>query len=332
VRRRAPPVALTAPVPVYEPVGCPRCGAELCLTLFSGTDRLYRTTEKRFTIVECSDCGLLRLKPMPDPEELKTFYPEQYWWEADNSIGGRLGDLYRRFVLNDHVKFVTSAMEAPGPVLDIGCGGGLLVEALSDQGYGVLGADTSVKAAQVCLNRAQVPAVCASLPHLPFREQSFGGVTMFHVLEHLYDPFAAIEAATHLLAPGGRLVIQTPNADCWQLMLLGQHWSGLDIPRHLYDFRAEDLEALLAGCGFEVRRVKRFSLRDNPAGLATSFFPQLEPVARRARRVNEGPALGLLKNAIYLALTVAAVPFAVLEAAGGAGSTVMIEAARAGEE
>ncbi len=313
-------------------MGCPRCGTELYLTLFFGTDRLYRTTEKQFSIVECSDCGLLRLKPMPSPAELKTFYPEQYWWQADDSVGGRLGDLYRRFVLSDHVKFVTAAIAAPGPVLDIGCGGGLLVEALSDEDYGVVGADTSVKAAQVCLNRAQAPAVCASLPHLPFSEQSFGGVTMFHVLEHLYDPFAAIEAATHLLAPGGRLVIQTPNADCWQLMLLGQQWSGLDIPRHLYDFRVEDLEALLAGCGFEARRIKRFSLRDNPAGLATSFFPQLEPVVRKARRVREGPVLGLLKNAIYLALTVAAVPFAALEAAGGAGSTVMIEAARAGEE
>ena len=301
------------------------------LTLFVGADRLYRTTNKQFSIVECSGCGLLRLSPMPPPDELKTFYPDHYWWEADDSIGGRLSELYRRFVLNDHVRFVTSAMEAPGPVLDIGCGGGLMVDALVDAGYCVVGADTSVTAAQVCAKRSGAPAICASVPNLPFGEASFGGVTMFHVLEHVYDPLATLDAAVRLLAPGGRLVLQTPNADCWQLMLLGKQWSGLDIPRHLYDFRSEDLEALLEGCGFEARRIKRFSLRDNPAGLATSMFPQLEPVARRVRRVREGPALSLLKNAIYFALTVASVPFTSLEAASGAGSTVMIEAARAGE-
>ena len=100
---------------------------------------------------------------------------------------------------------------------------------------------------------------------------------MFHVLEHLYDPGAYLEAAHRLLRPDGRLVIQVPNAGCWQMTLLGEHWAGIDIPRHLFNFRLRDLEVLLDACGFEIARTKFFSLRDNPAGLATSLAPFARP-------------------------------------------------------
>ena len=51
-------------------------------------------------------------------------------------------------------------------------------------------------------------------------------------------------------------------------------------------------------------------------------------MARRVRRVAEGAASRLSKDLLYLALVVAALPFTILEAAFGAGSTVMIEARR----
>ncbi len=113
---------------------------------------------------------------------------------------------------------------------------------------------------------------------------------MFHVLEHLYEPHAYMEAAHELLRPDGRLVIQVPNAASWQFLLLGENWSGLDVPRHLLTFRASDLEVLLDRCGFEAVRYKYFSLRDNPAGLATSLAPWLDPMARRVRGVRGRPA------------------------------------------
>ena len=69
-------------------------------------------------------------------------------------------------------------------------------------------------------------------------------------------------------------------------------------------------------------RRKHFSLRDNPAGLATSLAPSLDPMARRIK----GKPASLFHNAAYLALTAAALPFALLEAACGHGSSIMLEA------
>src|SRR5439155_22818667 len=126
--------------------------------------------------------------------------------------------------------------------------------------------------------------------------------------------------------PDGRLVVQVPNAASWQFRLLGDAWNGLDVPRHLFDYRDRDLEKLLEASGFEVLRRKYFSLRDNPAGLASSVAPSLDPMARRVRRSPESAAVKIAKDAVYFALTVAALPLVALEAAAGAGSTIMLEA------
>lgn len=310
---------------------CPRCEEEAYTTLFQGSDRLYRTTDLSFYVVECRRCGLIRLDPMPAVSELHKFYPENYWWEADHSASGRLAEIYRQFVISDHVQFAARAIRGSGVVLDIGCGGGSFLAALKKRGARVMGLDISATAVQRAGKQYGVPGVCGSLPATPFAAGSFAAITMFHVLEHLPDPVEILAAAAGMLAPGGRLVVQVPNAACWQMLLLGRRWSGFDVPRHLINFRVEDLEDLLDGCGFEVRRRKYFSLRDNPAGLATSLFPQLEPVSRRVRAVPESSGGRLMKDLLFLALTAASVPFTLLEAAGAAGSTVMVEAGRKGE-
>jgi SAM-dependent methyltransferase len=305
---------------------CPRCEGDTYLTLFQAPDRLDAAGGRLFHIVECSRCALIRLDPMPDAGEIASFYPPNYWWESDRSPSGRLAEIYRRLVLMDHVHFVTHDIDRSAPVLDVGCGGGLLVHALRKKGLKAHGLDPSGVAARRARGRYGLTVTQGRLPDAPFAAGTFGAITLCHVLEHVPDPMRILEELARLLAPGGKLFVQVPNAACWQFLLLGKRWSGLDVPRHLIHFRSVDLEALLEATGFEVRRRKFFSLRDNPAGLATSIWPALDPVARRIRGVRENTGSRILKDLTYVALTAAAMPFTVLEAAGAAGSTVMIEA------
>jgi len=160
----------------------------------------------------------------------------------------------------------------------------------------------------------------------PIAPGSCAAVTMFHVLEHVSRPQQYLAEVRRLLRPDGRLIVQVPNAASWQFALLGRAWNGVDAPRHLHLFRASDLERMLVAAGFQVLRKKYFSLRDNPAGLATSLARSLDPMARRVRRTPESGAARLAKDLLYFALVVAAVPFTALEAAFHAGSTVMFEA------
>jgi SAM-dependent methyltransferase len=308
---------------------CLVCGSESFAELFQGSDRLYHTTTRQFAVVRCGECGLVRLDPPPAPGELHLYYPENYWFAPDQSAASRLEERYRRLVLRDHVQFVQQAMRgtsARGPLLDVGCGGGLFLGMMRERGFRVIGLDNSRDAAAIAWRRQQAPSVCALLEQAPFPRQSVAGLTMFHVLEHLYDPRAYLIAARNLLAQDGRLVVQVPNAASWQFRVLGRSWNGVDVPRHLFDFRDRDLEKLLESCGFEVVRRKYFSLRDNPAGLASSIAPGLDPMARRVRRMKESGGARLFKDLTYFALVVGSLPFAAAEAMFRAGSTVMIEA------
>ncbi len=308
---------------------CLMCGCGQVTALFHGSDRLYHTTTKQFSVVRCDECGLLRLDPTPSLEELQRYYPDNYWFTPDQSAASRLEEAYRRLVLRDHVQFVAQALadsKARGPLLDVGCGGGLFLGMMRERGLRVVGLDFSREAAGIAWERQQVPAVAGDLERAPLRAGSFAGLTMFHVMEHLYDPLAYLKAARELLARDGRLVVQVPNAASWQARFLGRAWNGVDIPRHLTNFRGRDLEKMVEGAGFEVLRRKHFSLRDNPAGLASSLAPSLDPMARRVRRVSEAGVARLMKDLTYFAMVVASLPFAMAEAACGAGSTVMIEA------
>lgn len=309
---------------------CPACGSIDVHTLFHANDRLYGTTDREFLVIECSHCKLIRLFPQPTPYELRDYYPDSYWFTEEDGAADRLEQAWRRFVLGDHLRFVERALresQENGLVLDVGCGGGLFLRMLAERGTAnVVGLDFSLDAAGVAWRKNGVPAVCASLGRAPFAPESCAAVTMFHVLEHLYDPASYLDAAHKLLRPDGRLIVQVPNAACWQFLLFSERWNGVDVPRHLFNFRETDLELLLDSCGFEILRRKHFSMRDNPAGLATTLAPKLDPMARRIRRVPETPNQRLFKDLAYFALLLGSIPFTLLEAACRAGSTIMFEA------
>ena len=315
---------------VYHRMECPGCGEVGMRTLFRAGDRLYQTTDKYFLVVECTNCRLIRLEPRPTPQELSRYYPAEYWYAPKpGHAASRLEELYRRFVLRDHVNFVMRAIQnsgESGPVVDVGCGGGLFLRMLRERGMRVLGLETSETAALAAKKQNHVTVVLGELGSSPIERGTCAAVTMFHVLEHLHDPVSYLRSARDLLLPDGRLIVQVPNASCWQFLMFGEHWSGVDIPRHLVNYRQTDLENLLDYCGFQVLRRKHFSLRDNPAGLASSLAPGLDPMARRVRKVAESRVRKLAKDLLYFGLVSASLPFTLFESACGAGSTVMVEA------
>src|SRR5260370_19602948 len=183
-----------------------------------------------------------------------------------------------------------------GLLVDVGCGGGLLLRLLRERGLLVLGLETSLPAAASDWKRNGGGVVCGDLSQSPVERGTCAVVTMFHVLEHLHDPVSYLRSARDLLVPGGRLVVQVPNASCWQFLMFGEHWNGVDVPRHLVNYRERDLESLLDYCGFQVVRRKHFSLRDNPPGFASSIAPRLDPMARRVGQLRAFDLPKLLKN------------------------------------
>jgi len=313
-------------------VVCPHCGGSPKGEPWDLTDRLFRTTAKRFLVQRCGSCALRFLAPVPPFSELAGYYPKTYWTgPSDRAEGkglhGRLTELYRRTMLFDHARFVrrvASEQRKKGLAmrwLDIGCGDGSVLETVGVRPC--VGLDSSRDALRQVLARG-IPAVQGWVTQAPLREGAFSIVSMFHVLEHVDDPVEFLRGAGRLLAKGGSLVVQVPNARSLQAFLLGKYWSGYDVPRHLIHFTPRHLRETAERAGFHVVRQTQLSVRDNPTTLVNSVFPRLYPLARAAEP-------SFLRDVTYLGLTLLAIPPTFLGALCGFGATVMIEARRAGD-
>lgn len=152
--------------------------------------------------------------------------------------------------------------EAPGPVLDLGCGRGEALALLRDWGAAGRGVDSSARMVQLCRERgleAEVGDLFGTLEGMP--EGSLGGVVSFHVIEHL--PVGALDRLVRLayraLSPKGVLILETPNP-LSVVVAARNFW--LD-PTHVRPVHPESLRLMYELAGFDP--VERLDLRPFPA-------------------------------------------------------------------
>lgn len=93
----------------------------------------------------------------------------------------------------------------------------------------------------------------------------YDAVTLWHSLEHLDDPLAALRHLRPALRPGGILLVEVPNAAGWAARGSGAYWLHLDLPRHRFHFTPASLRLLLKKAGFEGATIEPIP---NPHGLA----------------------------------------------------------------
>ncbi|MFN8533355.1 MAG: class I SAM-dependent methyltransferase [Dehalococcoidia bacterium] len=98
---------------------------------------------------------------------------------------------------------------ATGPMLDAGCGPGLLLAALAGRGERVVGVDLSLAMTRQAAQRA--PAVAGALEALPFGGGRFGVVIAAGAVEYVADDRAALGELARLVRPGGLLLATFPN-------------------------------------------------------------------------------------------------------------------------
>lgn len=223
-----------------------------------------------FSIVRCSRCGFGWTKPPVPPETIREWYPQEYYGECNVRFHPFLETLVRIF--SRRRADVIKRLAAPGPVLDVGCGRGFLLDALRARGYAGYGVELSDYAARHARDVLGLQVHVGDFATARFFPQCFNGVIFWHSLEHLSRPLAAIDRAQSLLVPGGCLFVAVPNSDSIQARLFGGAWFHLDVPRHCAHFGLESLLMLLRQRGFTIRMISHFSLEQNPYGILQSLY------------------------------------------------------------
>ena len=176
-----------------------------------------------------------------DPAELAKFSDLAHrWWDQD----GEFRPLHQINPLR--LEWINRLCPLAGQqVLDVGCGGGILSDAMARVGANVTGIDLATKALRV----AQLHALETQTPNVAYREisvealaqqqpQSFDVVTCMEMLEHVPDPASVVRACAALVKPGGWVFFSTLNRSpkSFLLAIVGAEYVLGLLPRGTHEY------------------------------------------------------------------------------------------------
>jgi SAM-dependent methyltransferase len=202
-------------------------------------------------------------------------------------------------------------------VLDAGAGGGRLVAALRRAGYDASGIEPSARSAA----RAEAAGLPVARESIEEHESSgLDAVVLWHVLEHMDDPAAALTRVSGWLAPGGVVLVGVPNIASLQARIGRGGWLHLDAPRHRVHLTPAGVAALFAQADLTPRRSTHMVWEHNPAGMWMALLARLGmtpgfPFHLLKRNVPARP-----KDLALLAAGVPLAPLALALEAGAAGA------------
>jgi len=195
--------------------------------LFRARDRNQRVDVAEFLYLRCEICGLIRLAE--PPEDLGRYYPNAYYEipTFERLTVRAAKDTFRIDTVRRYSR--------PQRLLEIGAGWGTFAFQAKQAGYQVDAVEMDKRCCEFLDRSVGVRTVCSVLPHEAIATLGpHEVIALWHVIEHLADPWALLTAAAANLTPGGILVLATPNPDALQFRIMGADWPHVDAPRHLY--------------------------------------------------------------------------------------------------
>lgn len=197
-------------------------------------------------IVQCRHCGFVYANPRWTAEELIGAYSAV---EDQIYLTERQG---RELTFRKHLQALERQI---GPangrsLLDVGAYIGVFVEVAKTAGWDAWGVEPSAWAAEEA-RRHGLNVLTGTQDAPELQGHQFDVVTMWDVIEHVFDPTAEIGKAYHLLKPGGWLVAHTMDIDSLTARLMGGRWPWL-MDMHIHYFSRKTLAEMLRKNGFEV--------------------------------------------------------------------------------
>lgn len=230
--------------------------------------------------------GIIFLAEKPQLEDMAAFVDAEY--EAG---------LYREYVNARPLKLATMRRRLPvireyarGPrLLDVGCGAGFFIETALEAGFDAMGIELSPKAIELAQPEVRGRITCGDVNVLLASDpRQFDVVTAFDIIEHTLDPAAFLDDIGRVLAPGGLLVVSTPDTGHWLRPVMRDRWPMLQPHQHTFLFSQPAMRALLSEHGYEpivMQSARKVVTIDYLFGQLRQTNPVLSRALDRAKRV-----------------------------------------------
>lgn len=256
-----------------EPIDCPVCGPGPKKALGVRGGRFHRYGLGVETpIVVCRGCGLLFPDPFPYPVNPQELYGDPAKYFERHAEAGHIA-LHEAIV-----KEIVNRSQVAAPViLDVGSGRGELLAAAKKAGLVGVGLELSAAFIDYARDRHGVEVRRETVEsHASTHANGYDAIAFSAVLEHLYDPAAAIAAASRLSRPGAVLYLDLPSEPnlLTRLHRVGAWLSRTNAvlnlsptfpPYHVFGFNTDSLARLLSQHGFVVEDCRVWAAPEVPS-------------------------------------------------------------------
>ncbi len=254
-----------APVSDLNGAPCPACGGELAPWRFIPVAE-PELGDVRYRLDRCARCGsAVTVGSAPSQaHETGAYQP------GDPRLYRLALPLLRAF---DRQRLALLRALAPPParLLDAGAGRGRFLAAARAAGYDAFGIEPSARGAQAAALLG-APVEQVTIEDAVIDDGSLDVVSLWHVLEHIERPRAALERLARWLRPDGGLLVGVPKLASLQARLGRERWYHYDVPRHRTHFTVRGLMSLLAASGFTVIGTRQLLLEHNLFGMWESLM------------------------------------------------------------
>ena len=198
-----------------------------------------------------------------DPQEVAKFSDLAHrWWDPSSEFKPLHEINPLRLGWIDHLAPISARK-----VLDVGCGGGILTEAMAQRGGKVKGIDLSERALKVAALHQLESKVNVDYEKIPAEELAarepgqYDIVTCMELLEHVPDPASTVAACAALARPGGHLFFSTINRNpkSYLFAIIGAEYILRMLPRGTHDYarfiKPSELAQFCRAAGLEIRDI-----------------------------------------------------------------------------
>jgi len=233
---------------------CPICSTEQLEVFLTAVD--YTVSHETFTIVKCVGCGFHFTNPVPSKDVIGKYYKSESYVSHSSSSKGIINKIYlqvRKYTLKKKLKLIQK--EAKGKaLLDVGAGTGHFLNVCQLNGFESLGLEPDDDARIFAKSNFSLELIPSQeLHNLP--DKSRDVITMWHVLEHVYDLRNDLAKITSVLKDDGVLIVAVPNMNSYVAKHYKEFWAAYDLPIHLYHFTPNDIKNLFEQYNFRIDKI-----------------------------------------------------------------------------